>query len=268
MKNEFELSVILPLKSSIVKDFDEFFKKSIESITLQEILPSELIIVHTSEENLIKYLTDFDFGILNVKKIEFKGTPNFSEQVNEGIKNSKTEWNTILEFDDEFSKIWFKNVKKYVEIYSDVDVFMPIVVDVDNKSVFAGFTNEATFAANFSQEMGRLTNETLLNYQNFQTSGMVFKKQIIEDFGGFKPSFKLTFSYEFLLRMTYNSVKFMTIPKIGYKHINLREGSIFWEYKNGQEILTENEVKFWVNSAKKEYFFSQDRNIKYTPENV
>lgn len=97
---------------------------------------------------------------------------------------------------------------------------------------------------------------------------MVFKKQIIEDYGGFKSSLKLTFSYEFLLRMTYNSVKFMTIPKIGYKHINLREGSIFWEYKNGKEILTENEVKFWVNSAKKEYFFSEDRNIKYTPENV
>jgi len=145
---------------------------------------------------------------------------------------------------------------------------MPIVVDVDNKSVFAGFTNEATFAANFSQEMGILTNETLLSYQNFQTSGMVFKKQIVEDFGGFKPNFKLTFVYEFLLRMTYNSVKFMTIPRIGYKHMNLREGSIFWDYKNGENVLTENEVKFWVNTAKKEYFFSQDRNIKYTPENV
>lgn len=268
MKKEFELSVILPLKSSVVKDFDIFFEKCIESINLQEVLPNELIIVHTKEESLINYLNNFDFGSLNVKKIEFDGEPNFSEQVNEGIKNSKTEWNTILEFDDEFSKIWFKNVKKYSEIYNDVDVFMPIVVDVDNKSVFAGFTNEATFAANFSQEMGILTNETLLNYQNFQTSGMVFRKRITEDFGGFKSSFKLTFSYEFLLRMTYNSVKFMTIPRIGYKHINLREGSIFWEYKNGKEVLTENEVKFWVNSAKKEYFFSEDRDIKYTPENV
>jgi hypothetical protein len=268
MKKEFELSVILPLKSSVVKDFEEFFKKSIESITLQDILPSELIIVHSDEESLINYLNNFDFGNLKVNKIKFEGEPNFCEQVNTGIKNSKTEWNTILEFDDEFSKIWFKNVKKYSEIYNDIDVFMPIVVDVDNKSVFAGFTNEATFAANFSQEMGTLTNETLLSYQNFQTSGMVFKKQIIEDFGGFKPGFKLTFVYEFLLRMTYNSVKFMTIPRIGYKHMNLREGSIFWDYKNGDDVLTENEVKFWVNSAKKEYFFSQDRNIKYTPENV
>jgi hypothetical protein len=86
--------------------------------------------------------------------------------------------------------------------------------------------------------------------------------------GMIKESFKLTFGYEFLLRMTNNSVKFMTIPRIGYKHMNLREGSIFWDYKNGENVLTENEVKFWVNTAKKEYFFSQDRNIKYTPENV
>ena len=156
MKKEFELSVILPLKTSVVRDFDEFFKKSIESLTIQDILPTELIIVHSEEESLINYLNNFDFGNLKVNKIKFDSELNFCEQVNTGIKNSKTEWNSILEFDDEFSKIWFKNVRKYSEIYTDVDVFMPIVVDVDNKSVFAGFTNEATFAANFSQEMGTL----------------------------------------------------------------------------------------------------------------
>jgi hypothetical protein len=175
---------------------------------------------------------------------------------------------TILEFDDEFSKIWFKNVKKYSEVYTDVDCFLPIVVDVDDKGVFAGFTNEATFAANFSQEMGYLTNETLHTYQNFQSSGMVIKKDTFIDFGGFKPSIKLTFVYEMFLRLTYNSTKIMTIPRLGYKHMNLRQGGIFWNYKNGESILSEDEVKFWINSAKKEYFFVEDRNIKYEPENV
>jgi hypothetical protein len=42
--------------------------------------------------------------------------------------------------------------------------------------------------------MGILTNETLQDYQNFQTAGCVFKKDIIEDFGGFKSSIKLTFN--------------------------------------------------------------------------
>lgn len=268
MKNILDLSVILPIKSILMKDFEEFFEKAILSISEQEFLPKSLIIVHTEEEKLTSFLQNYEFKDLNVKFVNFTEEPNFSSQVNLGIEKSKTKWVSILEVDDEFSKIWFKNVKKYMDVYSDVDAFLPIVVDVDNKLVFQGFTNEATFAANFSQEMGYLTNETLLQYQNFQTSGMVFKKSLLEDFGGFKKSMKLTFVYEFLLRLTYNSAKILTIPKIGYKHINLREGSIFWDYKNGSDVLSENEVRFWINSAKKEYFFTEDRKINYVPENA
>ena len=116
--------------------------------------------------------------------------------------------------------------------------------------------------------MGTLTNETLQDYQNFQTAGSVIKKQVIEDFGGFKPSIKLTFVYELLLRLTYNSVSIMTIPKLGYKHTNMREGSIFWNYKFGEEKILEDEVKFWVQTAKKEFFFVDDRVIKYQSVNA
>ena len=94
---------------------------------------------------------------------------------------------------------------------------------------------------------------------------MVIKKSAIESFGGFKTNFKLTFVYEFLLRLTFNSVKVLTIPKIGYKHINLREGSIFWNYKYGSDILSEDEVRFWIDSAKKEYFFKDERPLKFEP---
>ena len=66
--------------------------------------------------------------------------------------------------------------------------------------------------------------------------------------------------------MTHNSVKVMTIPRIGYKHINLRTGSIFWNYKNSENPLTEEEVKFWIESAKKEYFFNNQRTINYEPQ--
>jgi hypothetical protein len=268
MENIFDLTIVLPIKSAVVPFFDDFFEKSIQSIKNQEVQPSEVIIIHTSEINLTEFLKSYDFGDLNVRMIEWDLEPNFCDQVNLGVAESKTKWVTILEFDDEYSKIWFKNAKKYSEVYTDVDCFLPIVVDVDDKGVFAGFTNEATFAANFSQEMGYLTNETLHTYQNFQTSGMVIKKDTFVDFGGFKPSMKLTFVYELFLRLTYNSVKIMSIPRLGYKHINLRQGSIFWNYKNGDTTLSEDEVKFWINSAKKEYFFVEDRNIKYEPETV
>jgi len=262
------ISVILPIKSSLTRDFNEYFDKAITSIKNQLVKPDELVIVHTNEEQLTKLLNEYDFGELNVSKYVWTQEPNYGGQVNYGIKNSKGTWFSLFEFDDEYSAIWFKNVKKYMDYYPEVQAFLPVVVDVDDKNTFAGFTNEATFAANFTMEMGYLTNDTLHNYQNFQTAGAVFNKQVIEDFGGFKPSIKLTFVYEFFLRLTYNSVSIMTIPKIGYKHTNMREGSIFWNYKNGDDNLTDEEVRFWVESAKKEYFFINDRAIKYTSQTV
>ncbi len=181
---------------------------------------------------------------------------------------AKSNWCSILEFDDEYSNIWFKNALKYMDIYKDVDAFLPIVVDVDEKLVFAGFTNEATFAANISADMGILTNEVLQTFQNFQTSGMVFNKAKYQEIGGMKSNLKLTFGYELFLRLTHNSAKIMTIPRIGYKHVNLREGSIFWNYKNGEDKIDQDEAKFWIDTAKKEYFFTTERDIKYVPEEI
>ena len=267
MENKLSLSIILPIKSSKVKDFEDYFNKAIDSIKNQQVGVEELVIIHTPEESLVTHLNGYDFGDLQVTKLLWDKDPSFMDQVNFGIENAKGKWVSLFEFDDEYSSIWFKNVKKYIESYPESQMFLPVVVETDEKGVFAGFTNEATFAANFTQEMGFLTNETLQNYQNFQTAGSVFKKEIIEDFGGFKSSIKLTFIYEFLLRLTYNSVSIMTIPKLGYKHTNMREGSIFWNYKFGESVMTEDEVKFWIQTAKREYFFVEDRAIKYEPSN-
>ena len=268
MNNTLSLSVILPIKSSKAKDFDEYFEKAISSLKNQTVGFEELVIVHTQEESLIDHLNSYDFGDLNVTKLLWDKDPSYASQVNYGIENAKGTWVSLFEFDDEYSSIWFKNVQKYIESFPEVQMFLPVVVETDEKGLFAGFTNEATFAANFSQEMGILTNDTLQEYQNFQTAGSVFKKSIIEDFGGFKPSVKLTFIYEFLLRLTYNSVSIMTIPRLGYKHVNLREGSIFWNYKFGEGKMIEDEVKFWIQTAKREYFFTDDRAIKYQSDNA
>ena len=268
MNDKLSLSIILPIKSSKSRDFNDYFEKAITSIKSQTVEVEELVIVHTSEQSLIDHLNGYDFGDLNVTKLLWDTEPSYAEQVNYGIKNAKGTWVSLFEFDDEYASIWFKNVKKYIDAFPETQAFLPVVVETDEKGMFAGFTNEAVFAANFSQEMGTLTNETLQDYQNFQTAGAVIRKQVFEDFGGFKPSIKLTFVYEFLLRLTYNSVSIMTIPRLGYKHTNMREGSIFWNYKFGEDKMLEDEVKFWVQTAKKEFFFVDDRVIKYQSENV
>jgi len=267
-----DISIVLPIESSKHKNFNDLFKSSITSVINQQkeiykkgviIGDVELVIVYSDEESLCSIVENYDYSGLTKNLVKNTGETDFASQVNLGVSKSTHEWVSIIEFDDEYSSIWFKNAYRYIKSYDDVSVFLPIVVDTDSKGLFVGFTNEASFAANINEEIGYLTNETLLSYQNFQTSGMVFKKEIFNNFGGFKKSIKLTFVYELLLRLTHNSIKIMTIPKIGYKHSNLREGSIFWNYKNGSNKLTDDEVKFWIETSKKEYFFTQDRDIKY-----
>jgi GT2 family glycosyltransferase len=262
------ISVILPIKSGKAVGFQDFFEKCIQSVKNQGDNVNELIIVHGSEDFLTNYISEFDFSGITVVTESWVEKPSFAKQVNRGVEIAKSNWCSILEFDDEYSNIWFKNALNYMDIYKDVEAFLPIVVDVDEKFVFAGFTNEATFAANISSEIGMLNNETLQTFQNFQISGMVFSKEKFQEVGGIKSNLKLTFGYELLLRLTHNSTKIMTIPRIGYKHINLREGSIFWNYKNGEEKMNQDEAKFWIDTAKKEYFFTNEREINYEPQEI
>lgn len=268
MENQNKISVVLPIKSSSALGFEDFFDKCIKSVQFQKENVDELIIVFCNETNLENFLTSYEYGELSPILEKWEGEPNFQKQVNYGVSKSSSNWVSVLEFDDEYSNIWFKNAKKYMGIYNEVEIFLPIVVDVDDKSVFAGFTNEATFAANISSEIGILNNETLQNFQNFQFSGCVFKKEMFEKLGGLKSNMRLTFNYEFFLRTTHNSVKIMTIPRVGYKHMNLRHGSIFWNYKNGENKINEDEARFWIESAKNEYFFTVERDINYEPETV
>jgi hypothetical protein len=100
MENILNLSVILPIHTSLVRDFDELFKKAYESIITQKVLPKELVIVHTNEPQLTQYLESFNFEKINVKKVLFDEEPNYSLQINLGVKESSGEWISFFEFSD------------------------------------------------------------------------------------------------------------------------------------------------------------------------
>ena len=106
--------------------------------------------------------------------------------------------------DDELSNKWIENVVRYKAAHNDVEMFIPIIVDVNENGDFMGLTNEAVWANSFSDELGILDNNSLLTYENFNIDGMAVKKSILDDFGGLKSNMKLTFIYEFLLRLTFN----------------------------------------------------------------
>lgn len=212
-----------------------------------------------------KELEMFDFGQkLEVKLLENTGETDFASQINLGIDDCDTEWFSIMEIDDTYKKIWLKSMNEYINEFKEIDVFLPVVRDINNKGNFLSFTNESAWAYGFTEKQGIIDNEVLLEYQNYQTSGGLYRTNKIKELGKFKDNIKLTFTYEFLLRLTHNGLGIMVVPKIGYEHVNFRENSLFWDYKNNEsKKLTENEVKFWLETAKKEFFFKNKRDIIY-----
>ncbi len=261
MKEMTNISVILPIHdlNEITKGL---FAIAVKSVEEQLVLPDELLIVVPKDSEVNKYVKAFDFGSLKgiVTIVENSGEVDFASQINLGVQMIKSEWFSILEYDDEYSKIWFKNVVKYRKAHPEVAVFLPIIVDTDGGGSFIGLTNEAVWANSFSDELGILDLNSLLTYQNFNTDGVVMSKSVFQELGGFKPNIKLTFIYEFLLRATFKDTKVMVIPRFGYKHMNLRDGSLFSQYK---ATLDPVEAKWWLSQAKKEYYYEDDRKITY-----
>ena len=263
-----KLTVILPVHR-LNEEETGYFTKAINSISEQKVLPNKVLIVVPKGSELVDTLKTFNYGetLTNlVEVVENDGETDFCSQINYGVSKTTTEWFSILELDDEYSKIIFDNFNKYSEAYTDVDVFLPIVLDTNIDGRFLHFTNEPVWAKDFSENLGYLDNDSLLNYPNFQISGGIYKKSSFETVGGLKPSIKLQFAYEFLLRLTYYDKKVMTIPKVGYKKTNMRPSSLFHEYYLGENKMRVDEARWWFNTAKKECYFKQDRGITYNKE--
>lgn len=221
------ITVIIPVHELL----DEMLDKALKSIDSQKDLDKKVkvLIVHPKdiELGLGLFLKKKKYKNLSVEKLLNNGKSDFQSQVNFGVQNISTEYFTILEFDDEYSNIYFRNVKKYTNTYPEVDAFLPMMVEVDKNGEVIKLTNEFVWSKSFIDDdnFGYLTNELLQDFSYFFISGSVMKKDAFLESGGLKTNFDVSAVYEFLLRFTYNNYKVFVIPKIGYLHLNDREGS-------------------------------------------
>lgn len=271
MKNTLDLTVIIPVHSVADDNFTTYIDNALMSIENNDVHPEKVIIVRCGCGDVKEVLDNLDKSkyTFNLDILENKTGKQFQNQINFAANVVTTKYFSFLEFDDEFSVNWFRNVDKYTKSYPDVDMFLPIIADINPTNNFLGFSNEAAWAYNFSDTLGQIDHEVLLEYPNINPDGMVVKTDIFKQVGGYKNSMKLTFNYEFLLRFTNGGRNIMVIPKIGYKHVNMRPGSLFWEYKNSELPdfrLSPDEAKFWMETAKSEYHFTSDRNVVYAQD--
>lgn len=258
-----ELGIIIPMHE-FGKENIELLKKAVASIPADT--PVCLSVPKGTKITSVPAST-FD-GLDNVTflKSEDEGT-SFAELVENGVKefskNQDIKWFSILEFDDTYTPIWLDNVKRYIDFMPDTSVFMFLEDITDfNDGKYIGFGNEAAWASAFSNEIGFIDLDCLQNYFDFYLTGSVFNLKDWLEVGGLKPSIKITFWYEWLLRATNKGKKVFVIPKVGYNHTLGRQGSLVEQYKAD---IDKEESQWWFDLAKREYFYKEDRKKEYDP---
>lgn len=260
------LTTIIPVHE-YNEEVDKYLRQSIESVREQSGIDQipNVMVVYASEldnnELFTNGLVKEEDSKINIKFLKNEGETDFQSQINFGVENIETDWFSILEFDDELSTTYYKNILHHISKLENVDLILPILVEVNNNDEALKLTNETVWSKQFvgeNGEMGYLNVNALNQYTDFKISGGVFNKSAFQSIGGLKRNIKLTFTYEFLLRLLNNGSNIYTMPKIGIKHLTTREGSLFDHYA---KTLTNKEKKFWFDTAKKESNFFNDRVI-------
>lgn len=244
-----DITVIIPLVDSGDEKLLEKARKSIKGVSS--------IIYVGPKDALPEKLKSGESTVKN------EGETDFCSQINLALELVKTKYFSILEFDDEYTPIWFKNVEDYVKKCPvEASVYLPLVEIYDfnsqDKSPI-GYANEAVWASAFSDEIGCIDATCLEDYSEFNLTGAVFNTKDFKEIGGLKPSIKFAFWYEFLLRAAHNEKRLFVIPKVGYHHFMNRSGSLM---DVCQKELSNEEAEKWMEIAKKEYFFTKERDIK------
>ena len=187
---------------------------------------------------------------------------NLPKQVNVAVSKVDTKYFSVLEYDDQYTKNWFKNLSEYMKASPELFAYLPIneLMDYKNNNNVVGYLNEPVWASSFSEKLGYFDNDSLMNYVNVNCTGGVINKDMFLEIGGLKESIKLSFWYEFILRANYKAKKIYVIPKVGLKHGINRDGSLLDTYA---KTMTPEESDWWLKLAREEYFFKKDRKKVY-----
>lgn len=195
-------------------------------------------------------------GYKDISVLVNKGATDFCSQVNYAATEITDDYFSILEFDDIYAPKWFKMARDYYFSNEFVSVFLPVNVQHDVKKTVWQYCNEVVWATSFSNELGFIDFDCLQNYSMFNLTGAIFNRKDFIKIGKLKPSIRVAFWYEFLLRLTSNNLSAFVVPKEGYTHIIGREGSLTKEY---EVTLTDDEIIKWFEVAIREYRFKKDR---------
>lgn len=195
--------------------------------------------------------------------------------------SNEYEFYSIVEQEDVIAVGWYDYASSYFSEDSKMSVALPLIRNVIN-GVFNGVINEASWVEGLSEEAGITDINLLLRYNIVNILGAVFRVSMVQEnseqredglFYPFKESVRLTHTYEFFLRMIYNDLRIKTIPRICYE-LKFLSKPMYSETSSKvpnnigmlpREVggIEQKEIQFYVDLAKKEYFFDKDRKVVF-----
>lgn len=256
------ITIIVPVYE-YTDELKEMYKKAVGSIPTDEEGKALYPVMLVGPKDIMdKYKIDAFEKVINFKYLENNKT-DFQTQINVAAKACETPYFSILEIDDEYNKNWFKNVEEHIAKLPTVAFFLPLteVFSLSSQSpVPVGFANEIALTTSFSDKIGYVGLDELMEFSDFSCTGGVYRVADFLEIGGLKPNLKIVFWYEFLMRAANNHKEAYVIPKLGYKHIIHRNGSLM---ETISSTIDEDEAKFWFDTARQEFYFTEDRAREY-----
>lgn len=257
-----------------------------ELTKLETILNKPVLkILKTNEEGVIETqeINVEDGESINCKLIKTQ-IENFSQLFNLGFNyaySNEYEFYSIIEQEDTVAINWFDYAEKYAQEEEEKSIFLPIIRNTKD-GIFQATINEACWVEGMSEEAGVTDINLLLKFNAINPLGCVCRVLAISEvsekneeglFLPMKESFKISHSYEFFLRMAYEDLKIKTVPRVGYElkfcdkdtfdNITIKIPQNLHLLQPEKGGMNQEEIKFFIDLAKQEYFFSEDRKIEF-----
>lgn len=259
MKNK--ISIIIPVETLKTESYLNMLYSALDSVDKQTVKPHEVVVVvPKSEKQSMNTDVTYSFKLNIVSNTT--GDYSFGAQVNLGAAKAKGTHIMILGMDDLLAPFYVEETYNYIE-KDDYNTFLPVVINV-TKEGFSHLSNDIAWSQSFYNIEGEVDVNSAKQYDGFLIYGMTIPKERFIELGGIKPSIKLSYAKETLMRLADNEMKIKVIPKLGYQRLVGREGSLSAE----AETMNFNEIRFWLELPNEEYLHLTDRNIAYHDKSV
>jgi hypothetical protein len=200
-----------------------------------------------------------DIGNNDSVFVEYKGDgkKSYVELFNKAYTSVKSGYIMFMNIDDTITPKYITDLKAHISAYPDVSAFLPIVHEVDDENMTIGLKNESAWVHGQMTTSGIMDFEALKSKPTMSLAGLTLKVDKNKQFF-LKKNIKVHYNYEWVLRYLNSGNKLMVVPKIGVKHCVTKS-----DYYLSAKDMGKDELKFWYNISKKEYYFEEDREITY-----